>query len=72
MGDGERWLLHLELLLRGPFYLPYASNYSGSFVTCFFIEVELIYNVVLVGGVQQSDSAIYLYIYLIYTFNYII
>ena len=28
----------------------------------FSIEVELIYNVVLVSGVQQSDSVIYTYI----------
>ena len=28
----------------------------------FFIEVELIYNVVLVSGVQQSDSVIHTYI----------
>ena len=27
------------------------------------IEVQLIYNVVLVSGVQQSESVIYMYIY---------
>ena len=32
----------------------------------FFIEVEMIYNVVLVSTVQQSDSYIYTYMY-IYT-----
>ena len=35
----------------------------------FFIEVQLIYNVVLVSGVRQSDSDIYIYIYIyIYMF----
>ena len=32
------------------------------FLCLFFIEVELIYNVVLVSGVQQSNSVIYIYI----------
>ena len=31
------------------------------FTLCFFIEVELIDNVVLVSGVQQSDSVIHVY-----------
>ena len=35
-----------------------------------FIEVYLIYNVVLVSGVQHSDS-VYIYIYYIYTYIYI-
>ena len=30
----------------------------------YFIEVQLIYNIVLVSGVQQSDSVIYVYIYI--------
>ena len=29
----------------------------------FLIEVELIYNIVLVSGVQQSDSVFYIYIF---------
>ena len=33
----------------------------------FFIKVQLIYNVVLVSGAQQSDSARYIYIYIYYT-----
>ena len=38
----------------------------------FFIEVQLIYNVVLVSGVQQSDSVIYMYMYVyIYIYIYI-
>ena len=36
------------------------------FLNLFSIEVELIYNVVLVSRVQQSDSVLYIYIY-IYT-----
>ena len=32
----------------------------------FFIEVYLIYNVVLVSGVQQSDSVIHTYIYILF------
>ena len=31
--------------------------------TFFLIEVQLIYNVVLVSGVQQSDSAIYIFFF---------
>ena len=34
--------------------------YKGHFF--YFIEVQLIYNVVLISAVQQSDSVIYLYI----------
>ena len=30
----------------------------------FYVEVQLIYNAVLVSGVQHSDSVIYIYIYL--------
>jgi len=33
------------------------------FLNLFFIEVELIYNVVLVSSVQQSDSVLYIYIH---------
>ena len=31
-----------------------------------FVEVELIYSVVLVSGVQQSDSVIHIYIFLLF------
>ena len=34
-----------------------------SFFLTFFIGVELIYSVVLVSGVQQSESFMYTYIY---------
>ena len=38
---------------------------------CFFlIEVELIYNSVLVSGVQQSDSVIYTYTFLFSIIGY--
>ena len=36
------------------------------FFLIYFIEVELIYNVVVVSGLQQSDSVIH-----IYTFSFI-
>ena len=45
-------------------------------IYCFFIEVELIYNVMLVSGIQHGDSdihmcvCIYIYIY-IYVYIYI-
>ena len=32
----------------------------------FFIGVELIYNVVLVSGVQQSDSIIHIHIFILF------
>ena len=34
----------------------------------FFIEIQLIYNVVLISDVQESDS-VYIYIYNIYTIH---
>ena len=45
-----------------------------SFIVFFLIEVQLIYNVVLVSSVQQSDSYIYMYTYIfththIYSFS---
>ena len=36
-------------------------------ITLFFMEVELIYSVVLVSGVQQSDSVIHV---CTYSFSY--
>ena len=44
------------------------------FVFNFLIEVQLIYNIVLVSGVHKSDSAIYIYIllYIIYILVFII
>ena len=42
---------------------------GGDLLLFFFIEVELIYNVMLVSGIQQSDSVIYvIYIYVLYTY----
>ena len=35
----------------------------------FFIEVQLIYNVVLVSGVQQSDSVIHIYTFFFIFFS---
>ena len=45
----------------------------GNFVVV-FIEVELIYNIALISGIQQHDSVIYIYIYIcvhIYTFFFV-
>ena len=40
------------------------------FLSCifilFFIEVRLVYNIVLVSGVQQSDSDIYIYKHILF------
>ena len=36
------------------------STGARSDLHCFLIELELIYNVMLVSGVQQSDSGIYI------------
>ena len=50
-------------------YKP-TSNTKGCFSFSFFlIEVQLIYSVVLVSGIQQSDSVMHTYIY-IYSFSY--
>ena len=36
-----------------------------------FVELQLIYNVVLVSDIQQNDSVIYIYVYTyIYPFSY--
>ena len=45
----------------------------GNFVVV-FIEVELIYNIALISGIQQHDSVIYIYIYIfvcIYTHSFL-
>ena len=38
----------------------------------FLIEVELIYNVVLISGVQQSDLVVYFQILLLFITRYLI
>ena len=41
--------------------------FIGEFIfLIYFIEVQLIYNVVLISAVQQIDSVIYIYIYFIF------
>ena len=57
-----------SLYLRiGRFYPPSPALGEGkvffSFVCFIFIEVQLVFNSVIVSGVQQSDSVIYIYIY---------
>ena len=39
------------------------NNRNSQFLKIYFIEVWLIYNVVLISAVQQSDSVIHIYIY---------
>ena len=60
----------IDLLLldsTSPFFIGEILFYSNK---QFFIEVQLIYNVVLVSGVQQSDSVIYIYILFQVLFHY--
>ena len=43
--------------------VPLASGRDRIFVGFFFlIEVQLIYNVALVTGIQQSDSVVHIYV----------
>ena len=39
---------------------------ASLFVTYFLIEVQLIYNILLVSTVQQSDPVIHIHIYIFY------
>ena len=51
--------------------LPMAGVWYSPFRQSFFLNftgVELIYHVVLVSGVQQSDSAVHIHIYIPYRF----
>ena len=41
----------------------FVSTYSLFFLIYFFIEVELIYDTMLVSGVQHNDSVIYIHVY---------
>ena len=45
-------------------------NMVGIFIylAYFFTEVELIYNVVLISAVHQSDTVLHVYIFLKYSF----
>ena len=43
--------------------LPLEKHKEFGFCWFCFIEVELIYNVVLMSAVRQSDSVIHIYIY---------
>ena len=37
------------------------ASFAHGIICYLFIEIRLIYNVVIVSGVQQSDSVIYIY-----------
>ena len=49
----------LQIFLTSSFFSPNPL----CFVNLFFIEVQLIYNAVLVSGVQQSASVIHIFIH---------
>ena len=40
----------------------FSQNQESNFFNHFLIEVQLIYNIVLVSGVQQGDSVLYIYV----------
>ena len=58
------WFIsYLDHKLDKPSHFHVSFGTWGGFICLYFIEVYLIYNVVLVSAVQQSDSVIYLYIF---------
>ena len=53
--------------IQTAYYVQAADwGYSYFYFNFFSIEVELIYNVVLVSGVQHSDSDIYIHIHMFF------
>ena len=68
---GRWWRVHPNLNYRQTWQSPLLGHVLHVFcLFCFaFTEVQFIYNVVLVAGVQQSDSVLYIYIFNIYTFH---
>ena len=57
----------LQIFLTSSFFSPNPL----CFVNLFFIEVQLIYNAVLVSGVQQSASVIHIYLFFFRFFSII-
>ena len=57
--------------LEGDSAMEAVSCCLGPFILFYYIEVQLMYNVVLVSGVQHSDSVLYIYI-CIYVYIYIL
>jgi len=51
------------LILSYQYLLCFKSHLMMVYISYFFIEVELIYNVLFITAVQQSDSLIYINIY---------
>ena len=47
--------------------LPFSAKSTLQLFKKFFSGVQLIYKVVLVSGIQQSDSVIYVCVYIVYT-----
>ena len=58
---GPSLLFHL--LLSSQYLLCFKSHLMMVYISYFFIEVELIYNVLFITAVQQSDSLIYINTY---------
>ena len=58
----------LHIFLTSSFF---SSKPFICFLIYFFIEVQLIYNVVLVSGAQQSDSVIHIYLFFFRFFSII-
>ena len=50
----------------GGHYSAYHKGQTASLFFFFLIDVELIYNVVLVSGVQQSESVIHICLYILF------
>ena len=47
-------------------FFPHLAFFVVLFIFIFLIEVQLIYSIVLVSGVQQSDSVIHTYISILF------
>ena len=58
-------MLKPNILVLVQILLDWGRNSAFVF---FLIEVSLTYNIVLVSGVQQSDSVIYIYINFMYIY----
>ena len=57
----------------GIYWLPsdFCSFLKKIFIFKIFVEIELIYNVVLDSGIQQSDSVIHIYVYIYILFIFL-
>ena len=59
----QLWYVSIYFILRNMIiYTFFHMVYTPINLSKIIIEIELIYNVVLVSGIQQSDSVIHIYI----------